>query len=703
MGDQGFDRYVAPWERLRAGFDPEADKPTLVQAPEELLATERAPRTLPARRVNESLLELEGHLDDAASSVGAGFDCVADTRFDARGSGGAALERDGMFTGDAAQSPRPEGELEAAYDDAWSPNARSDEPSHIGQVIDNRYVVEALIARGGMGIVYRCRHKLIDRRFAVKIIRSTMAHLPDAPRRFLMEAKAASAIGNEHIIDVVDYGSLADGSAYLVMELLEGLPLSDVIAKHETLPVGRITAIAAQMCEGLRAAHDAGIVHRDLKPENVFLTNRKLADFVKILDFGIAKMARSGEPLTKKGLIVGTPHYMSPEQAAGAPVDARGDIYSLGVILYELATGRVPFDAAHYMAVLAKHMTEPPPPFDTLSLQTKLPREFEVIVQRCLAKRPEQRYQTMTDVLGELERLSLSLRSPSRPSIETMLPLAPLVPFEEEAARNTGNSVPAAPGRSVMAQPKRRSFALFFSALGLATLTGVSLLRMQGPEEQQGAGGARSARGPAMPASEPGAAAAVDTLQAPLATATASLASTPGPAIGPPPPAPAPASDTTSPTLPATSSTTEAAIAPADGEIEDTGQITTMEPLTVVELAPGKSVEIEARTRLSLRLTKEGHSVEPGAQRSSARKGAKGKGSAGANGASERDGAGKASASNAGGEKAPPGKAGSSKGGSGKGGSGKGGAGKRERAVEARAPSELMNPWPSPVIGPAKE
>src|SRR5690606_314795 len=314
--------------------------------------------TVPARQVGESLLELETRLDGATTHI--------DPRLIAEAAA------NGLPAGAVA-----EGELEAAYDDAWSPAPRRNEPSHIGQLIDNRYVVESLIARGGMGIVYRCRHKLIDRRFAVKIIRSTMAHLPDAPRRFLMEAKAASAIGNEHIIDVVDYGTLADGSAYLVMELLEGVPLSDVIAKHETLPVARITAIAAQVCEGLRAAHDAGIVHRDLKPENIFLTNRKASDFVKILDFGIAKMAQSGEALTKKGLIVGTPHYMSPEQAAGATVDARGDIYSLGVILYELATGRVPFDAVHYMAVLAKHMTEPPPPFHSLSLPATPPPDFE--------------------------------------------------------------------------------------------------------------------------------------------------------------------------------------------------------------------------------------------------------------------------------------------------------------------------------------
>ena len=404
MKDPGFHHWAAPWSGSRVG-DSEAEKPTLVQSPEHLLDSERGPRTLPRGRRSDSLLDLERALEQAA---------------------------DAGIIGDPAP-PTTGGDAAAfANDDAWSPRPRSDETSHIGQVIDNRYVVEALIARGGMGIVYRCRHQLINRKFAVKIIRSTMAHLPDAPRRFLTEAKAASAIGNEHIVDVVDYGSLPDGSAYLVMELLEGMPLSDLIERRETLSVARISAIATQICEGLRAAHEAGIVHRDLKPENIFLSSRKAGDFVKILDFGIAKMLSQAEPLTRKGLIVGTPHYMSPEQAAGAAVDARGDIYSLGVILYELATGRVPFDATHYMAVLAKHMTEPPPPFDSLMLPAKLPSDFQAIVLKCLAKLPEQRYQSMIEVMDATEHLTRRLRAASRPSLP---PLSTPAPGMDDAAQ----------------------------------------------------------------------------------------------------------------------------------------------------------------------------------------------------------------------------------------------------------------------------
>jgi eukaryotic-like serine/threonine-protein kinase len=542
MKDLGFDHWAVPPRGSRAG-DPEAEKPTLVQSPEHLLNSERGPRTLPRGHRSDSLLDLEQALEQAAD-VG--------------------------ITGDAASPATGDDAAGVADDDAWSPRPRSDEASHVGRVIDNRYVVEALIARGGMGIVYRCRHQLIDRKFAVKIIRSTMAHLPDTTRRFLTEAKAASAIGNEHIVDVVDYGSLPDGSAYLVMELLEGQPLSDLIERREMLSVARIAAIAAQICEGLRAAHEAGIVHRDLKPENIFLSTRKAGDFVKILDFGIAKMLSQAEPLTRKGLIMGTPHYMSPEQAAGAAVDARGDIYSLGVILYELATGRVPFDATHYMAVLAKHMTEPPPPFDSLMLPATLPHDFEAIVQKCLAKLPEHRYQSMIEVMDATERLSRRLHAASRPSLP---PLSALAPGLDDAARSS--SVPAAAGRSVRAEPRAPRFGLLLSAAGMAVLTGLSLWRIQRPDELH------AGHAPAAAPLEPPAATAIEP---PAATAIEP------PATTPPPPAP-PAAPT-----PALTPGPQATSHPADDQTE---------PLTVVELVPGKSVEIEARTRLSLRLSPE--------------------------------------------------------------------------------------------------
>jgi len=455
-------------------------------------------------------------------------------------------------------------------------------------------------------------------------------------------------------------------------------------------------------------------VHRDLKPENIFLTNRKASDFVKILDFGIAKMARSSEQLTKKGLIVGTPHYMSPEQAAGATVDARGDIYSLGVILYELATGRVPFDAVHYMAVLAKHMTEPPPPFHTLSLAQPLPADFESIVLRCLAKRPEQRFQTMTDVLVELERLNLRLRSPSRPSIEAILPVAPLV-MTDDTARGTGHSVPAAPSRSVMNLPRRRSLGLLLPALCLAVLTGISVFRMQGDEELLGARGPRAGARAATSAKPGATAAMLDTVKAPLAAAAspgsmpaATSEVTPAAVAGAPASSDAnaarvaPASITTPGTAPSDSPASDATPEP----VADDEPLTTMEPLTV-ELAPGKSLEIEARTRLSLRLTKEARAAAANAKKSAARKAAKENATdgeaptraSGAPPAEGKDGApkgrSKSDRSKARTQKVS-GTSGAGKAGAGKAGGGKSSGGKSDRGGEARAPSELMNPWPSP-------
>jgi serine/threonine-protein kinase len=594
MKEQWFDRFAASDPSRDGDADP--DRPTLVQVPEHLLENERAPRTLSG---DHSLADLE-----------------------------AELER---YAGDPAL-PGLSSDSKAA-DDPWRARPRVEEPSHIGQVIDKRYVVEALIARGGMGIVYRCRHLLIDRKFAVKIIRASMAQLPDAPRRFLIEAKAASTIGNEHIIDVVDYGTLSDGSAYLVMELLEGVPLSAVIAKHERLPVGRIAGIAAQVCEGLRAAHAAGIVHRDLKPENIFLSSRKSGDFVKVLDFGIAKMMSASEPLTKRGLIVGTPHYMAPEQAAGAVVDARGDIYSLGIILYELATGKVPFDATHYMAVLAKHMSEAPPPFDSLCLPAQLPSEFEAIVWKCLAKRPEERFQSMGELMEALEQLGRR-QLPSGASREPSMALAAAP--HEVGFRSSGTSLPPA-GRSVMVQPRSRAAGLMLALLGVMALAGVSVWRLQAPDELHAARSA-GAPGPAELLPPPRDLPAPSALDA----ESSSVSALP------------PATDA----LPSGDAAPSAEAAPSADAPPAAEALASGRPVSVVELTDGKSVEIEARTRLSLRLSREPQATVP-AVRSSPRRARKA--AAGA-----------------------PGK-------------------ERTEHPPERAPSELMNPWPTPAIGPGRE
>jgi serine/threonine protein kinase len=329
---------------------------------------------------------------------------------------------------------------------------------YLGLEVDRRYVIESLIAAGGMGLVYRCRHRVLGKRLAIKIIRSDVAQMPDGSDRFLLEAKAASAIGHEHIVDIGDFGALPDGSPYLVMEYLEGLSLAALLREEPSLGVPRIAHLAIQIAEGLGAAHAAGIVHRDLKPDNVFVLERKGDDFIKILDFGVARMAQSAKRLTQAGTIVGTPHYMSPEQALGHEVDHRGDIYALGVILYELLAGRVPFDGDHYLSVLHQHLQATPPAFSALDPPVSIPAALERIVTKCLAKSPGSRFATMAELARELapfsERASLGElgeleQRADGAELEALTPWAPRRSSAPPAPRDEVDAGPSTPGGSM--------------------------------------------------------------------------------------------------------------------------------------------------------------------------------------------------------------------------------------------------------------
>lgn len=293
----------------------------------------------------------------------------------------------------------------------------------IGRTIDERYRVEALLGEGGMGLVYRVTHTRLNKPLAIKILRRENTRDQEVLARFRREAESASAIGHQHIVDIHDFGMLADGSTYFAMEYLEGRDLIEAMDAAQRMPEERALRIAIQICKALGAAHQAGIVHRDLKPENVFLTHRHdTDDFVKILDFGIAKVANGPKRLTREGEVLGTPHYMSPEQCEGENVDHRTDIYALGVLLYEMLTGHVPHDADTMMGILTKHMYEDPiPP------KIRVPHvsdDVEQIIMRCLEKKPERRYQTMREVEDDLARISAG-RSPVGPETVTLTPTRP--------------------------------------------------------------------------------------------------------------------------------------------------------------------------------------------------------------------------------------------------------------------------------------
>ncbi len=285
------------------------------------------------------------------------------------------------------------------------------EENLIGATLLGRYTILRKIGQGGMGVVYEATHTLIGKRVAVKVLLDKYARKELIVARLEQEARLASAIGHEHIIDITDFGQTDDGRTFVVMEFLEGESLGEILAHEGPLAEARILAITIQVASALGAAHAKGIVHRDVKPENIFVLRRKDRDFVKVVDFGISKWLRSSDSgddesprLTQTGMVLGTPLYMSPEQARGdEALDHRIDLYALGVIMYEIATGRVPFTGANYLSIIAQVLNEEP--MRPRAIRPELSDELEAIILKSIDKDRDRRYQTTDELLVDLNAL----------------------------------------------------------------------------------------------------------------------------------------------------------------------------------------------------------------------------------------------------------------------------------------------------------
>jgi len=301
---------------------------------------------------------------------------------------------------------------------ALDPSGASMSTAVIGTVIGGRYYVRKLCGEGGMGRVYEAEHIDIGRRVALKILHPAYSQTPDLVERLRREARAASKISHPNVVDVTDSGTTAEGAFFFVMEYLEGIELGELIYRQGKLDIGRTLHVGAQICRALQAAHEVNVIHRDLKPENVLILNRDgQPDFVKVLDFGIAKSGSDGDfenekdtngdlrrRLTHPGMTMGTPEYMAPEQAAGRPADPRSDVYAVGGLLYEMLTGKAPYEGSNFMEILHKKANSMPEPLS--AVRTDVPPELEKLIMRALAKDPAERPASMDEMGRELTTLT---------------------------------------------------------------------------------------------------------------------------------------------------------------------------------------------------------------------------------------------------------------------------------------------------------
>jgi len=368
----------------------------------------------------------------------------------------------------------------------------------IGTVLADKYRIDGFLTQGGMGAVYRGTHLMLGRPVAIKLIKPELVTSEAVVERFLREARSASQLSHPNIVTVHDLGRTDDGTLYIAMELVDGQSLKELVQKTGPLAQDRAIALTKGICAALTLAHRQGIVHRDLKPQNVMICpTADGGEIPKLLDFGIAKTFESDEPaLTATGMVLGTPQYMSPEQAQGQTVDARSDLYALGIMLYEMLGGHVPFRDTSIPALLVKHMKEPPPPLSRI--RAGLPAGLENVVLRCLEKDPAARFANADEVAKALDAASgvgaaPAVSPPPPPVAETAVAAAPAPRSElretAEVTRPTGPAQPASapPARSSSRGPLIAVAAVVLLLVAVGGAAAIWLFRTMGSSPQESA------------------------------------------------------------------------------------------------------------------------------------------------------------------------------------------------------------------------
>lgn len=378
-----------------------ADSVRLVE--ESQLGSVQAAKEAPQRKKSDTAL-----MDSADVGEGASLNANSDAVYLQDGGSASA----GVDPANATAAPEQEGSSSPQTDEHLLASTSGYLGNLIGKTVD-KYLIQSMIGEGGMAVVYKAHHTIMERTVVIKVMQGWLLSNQKSIERFMRECKVTAKLNHPNIVTVYDVGAINGKAPYLVMEYIKGEALADRIQRQGALSFKTVANIVIQICRGLQEAHNYGIIHRDLKPDNILLQDKSdRPDWVKIVDFGISHFAKGdGQRLTKTGRMVGTPEYIAPEQLKDKPMDNRTDLYAIGIIMYEMLTGKVPFEGESAESILMKHLLEEPTPMVQHKPEFKDGTPFDEIIARLLKKEPDERFQTATELRLAIEQVSSRMHS----------------------------------------------------------------------------------------------------------------------------------------------------------------------------------------------------------------------------------------------------------------------------------------------------